>query len=178
MQETNYSDIVVAVQENSRAIQALNLAVQSNSHAIEALTGRAQATQLDVQTLQEDVKVLKEDVKVLKEDVKILKEDVKILKEDVKVLKEDVKILKEDVKDIRQEMREMRAENDLAHEEIKRHFDVVAEGLNSTIMFLAEQIREDRRERNSLVTRVDRLECNDSLTQMRLGVLERTLKLA
>jgi chromosome segregation ATPase len=157
MQETNYSDIVVAVQENSRAIQALNLAVQSNSHAIEALTGRAQATQLDVQTLQEDVKVLKEDVKILKEDVKILKEDVK---------------------DIRQEMREMRAENDLAHEEIKRHFDVVAEGLNSTIMFLAEQIREDRRERNSLVTRVDRLECNDSLTQMRLGVLERTLKLA
>lgn len=69
--------------------------------------------------------------------------------------------LKEDVKDIRQEMREMRAENKAAHEDIKRHFDVVFEGLNSTIMLLAEQIREDRRERNSLVSRVDRLESND-----------------
>ncbi len=84
--------------------------------------------------------------------------------------------LTEDVKDIRQEMREMRAENKAAHEDIKRHFDVVFEGLNSTIMLLAEQIREDRRERNSLVSRVDRLESNDSMTQMRLGVIERSLK--
>lgn len=92
-------------------------------------------------------------------------------------LKEDVKVLKEDVKDIRQEMREMRAENKAAHEDIKRHFDVVFEGLNSTIMLLAEQIREDRRERNSLVSRVDRLESNESMTQMRLGVIERSFKL-
>lgn len=134
--------------------------MQGTKKDVSSLKKDAFELKKDVSTLKNDVSTLKQDVSGLKQDVSTLQKDVSGLKQDVSTLKQDVQDLKVDVRGLYEfsarnelQLHELRQEVSASKEEVKRHFDVVAENIRHDFQHGAIPDRLQQHE-----TRITRLE--------------------